>query len=175
MAVSPYLSAVNQKLLYAEQLLKHLDIDNSAGHKRYLSEAIAQSVTLQLYQAWSWHIKDVAYHYKLSDPSTIDNVSDLVRVLEEQGKTPTEATEMHHLASQDYSWVGKLLNAYQQLSQLPKVRKAEMDIDRLPLIAIDRGSNNAVIPFEWCIMDVIDWKRQLEELVARQREMMIEY
>jgi len=50
-----------------------------------------------------------------------------------------------------------------------------MDIDRLPLIAIDRGSNNAVIPFEWCIMDVIDWKRQLEELVARQREMMIEY
>lgn len=175
MAVSPYLSAVNQKLLYAEQLLKYLDIDSSAGHNRYLSEAIAQSVTLQLYQAWSWHTKDVAYHYKLNDPSAIDNVNDLVKILEEQGKAPTEATEMHHLASEVGSWVGQLLNAYQQLSQLPKVRKAEMDIDRLPLIAIDGGSDNAVIPFEWCIMDVIDWKRQLQELVARQRGMMIEY
>ena len=175
LAVSPYLSAVNQKLLYAEQLLNYLNTHRTAGHNRYLSEAIAQSVTLQLYQAWSWHIKDVAYHYKLSDPSAIDNVDELVRVFGEQGKSPTEATEMHYLASEDGSWVGKLLKAYQQLSQLPKVRKAEMDFDRLPVIATDKSSNNTDTVFEWCIIDVTNWKQQIKELIDRQREMMIEY
>lgn len=174
LAVSPYLSAVNQKLLYAEQLLKYMDTDG-ANHNPYLSEAVAQSVTLQLYQAWNWHIKDVAYHYKLNEPSTIDNVHDLVRALSEQGKTPSEATEIHNLTSEAESWVGQLLNAYHQLSELPKVRKAEMDVDRLPVIAIEGNSNYAGKPFEWCIMDVMDWKQQMEELLERQREMMIEY
>lgn len=175
LAISPYLSAVNQKLLFVDQLLKLADGDDIMLNNSHLAVAIAQSVTLQLYQAWCWHIKDVASHYKLKDPSSIPDVDMLVKALEDEGKTPAEAKEMKNLSAQRDSWVVALFNAHRHLYLLPEVTKAQMDNDRLPLRIVGGSGNQAGEVFEWSLDEVSKWKMQMRELVDRQRDMMIEY
>jgi len=175
LAISPYLSAVNQKLLFAHQLIDHAQADNLMHENKHLAVAIAQSVTLQLHQAWCWHIKDVASHYKLKDPSSIEDVDGLVSALAEEGKTPAEATEMKNLHTQKESWVAALFNAYRHLYIMPEVSKAHMDSDRLPLRIIGGSENDTGQIFEWSLIAVSDWKMRMQELVDRQRDMMIEY
>lgn len=175
MAISPYLSAVNQKLLFADQLLKLAEGDDIILGNNHLAVAIAQSVTLQLHQAWCWHIKDVASHYKLNNPSSVADVDQLVNALADDGKTPAEATEMRNLALQNESWVANLFNAYSQLFLLPEVNKAQMDSDRLPLRIVGGSDSQSGALFDWSLNEVFDWKMRMQELVYRQRDMMIEY
>ncbi len=175
MSISPYLSAVNQKLLFSDNLLKLTQGDDLMLNNRHLAMAIAQSVTLQLYLAWCWHIKDVASHYKVNNPSLIEDVDMLVKALADEGKTPAEAQEMQNLSSQADSWVATLLNAHRQLYALPEITKAQMDTDRLPLRLIGGTSNQPDAAFEWSLEQVATWKIHMQELVDRQRDMMIEF
>jgi hypothetical protein len=175
LSISRYLSAVNQKLLFSDHLLKLADGDDLMLNNKHLAVAIAQSVTLQLYQAWGWHIKDVASHYKLNDPSIIADVDILVKALADEGKTPAESQELQNLLMQEGSWVVALFNAHSQLYALPEITKAQMDSDRLPLRIIGGASNNAGEVFEWSLVDVSNWKLYMQELVDRQRDMMIEF
>ena len=175
MSAYSYLAAVNQKILFANRLIEIAGAGDGDLQDKYLSAALAQSVTLQLYWAWAWHLQDVASNYKVKDPSAVKSVEDLVRLLEADGKTPAEATELKHLASSKDSWLGRLLDAYQQLFLLPEVRRAEMDADRLPLLALDKASDTGGKIIEWSIPEVADWTAKMRELVDRQREMMIEF
>lgn len=175
LSISRYLSAVNQKLLFSDHLLKLADGDDLMLNNKHLAVAIAQSVTLQLYQAWGWHIKDVASHYKLNDPSIIADVNNLVKALADEGKTPAESQELQNLSMQEGSWVVALFNAHSQLYALPEITKAQMDSDRLPLRIIGGASNHAGEVFEWSLVDVSNWKLNMQELVDRQRDMMIEF
>lgn len=175
LAISPYLSAVNQKLLFADRLLKLVDADDLMVNNRHLAVAIAQSVTLQLHQAWCWHVKDVASHYKLKEPGSIDDVDHLVNALAEEGKTPAEATEMQNLQAHRESWAAALFSAHKQLYILPEVSKAQMDSDRLPLRIIGGVESHVGQAFDWSLLEVSGWHQQMQELVDRQRDMMIEF
>lgn len=175
MSACSYLASGNQKLLFAKRLIKLAGADNGNLQDKHLSAVLAQSVTLQLYWAWAWHLQDVADNYKVADPSAVKSADDLVRLLEADGKTPAEAIELQYLASSKGSWLNRLLGAYHQLSVLPEVQKAQMDADRLPLLALDKSSDGEVKMLEWSMPEAVDWTAKMTELVDRQREMMIEF
>jgi hypothetical protein len=172
MALSVYLSAVNQKLLFAEQLLA-TDIKLSVGGQQdsHQATAIAQSVALQLQRAWYWHLQDVASNYKMQDPEAVESAASLLALLVAEGKTPGEAIELNDLEADKNSWVAQLLNAHRHLYIVPLARRAEMDADRLPMIAVDISGDS----IDWDIQQARAWLSQMQELVDRQRDMMIEF
>jgi hypothetical protein len=73
------------------------------------------------------------------------------------------------------SWAAQLMSAHAQLYQLPHIRKAEMDADRLPVIAIDALSVDGQQQVEWRLDTAQDWLDRMRELVDRHREMMVEF
>ncbi len=166
--VTTYLSAVNQKLLFARQLLTHASQADSK--KAQHNTALTQSVAVQLHQAWLWHCRNVAETYKLQELDSVDCANTLVELLAAQGKTPGEATELQNLQNDPQSWLSELLKAHRYIYLLPTIRKAEMDIDRLPVIAVD-----APEVVDWSIDRAKLWLANMQELVERQREMMVEF
>lgn len=167
--MSTYISAVNQKLLFARQLLRLVGTTRAAV-STHQTTAIAQSIVVQLHQAWLWHCCNIAESYKLKEPQSVTDGNALVVLLAEQGKCPGEATELQTLENEPHSWLSELLNAHGHIYRLPVVRKAEMDVDRLPIIALDAPTN-----IEWSLERVELWLQNLQELVERQREMMVEF
>ena len=99
MAQSTYLSAVNQKCLFAAQLLA--SANKKSSHQ---TVALVQSVALQLYQAWHWHLCDIASSYKVAEPDRVTDADNLVEMLEAMGKCPAEASEMRSLLADRDSW-----------------------------------------------------------------------
>jgi hypothetical protein len=170
-----YLAAVNQKLLFAKKLTQLVDSAQGSVNDRHVQAVIAQSIATQLYHAWNWHIKDVASNYKVKDPSVIKSVDDLVEILKADGKEPGEATELKNLFDSPTSWVRDLVDAYSQLADLPEIRKAEMDVDRLPVLALESGLGGGKKIVDWNLSTAKNWSKQMVELVDRQREMMIEF
>ena len=170
-----YLAAVNQKLLFAKKLTQLVDSAQVSLNDRHVQAVIAQSIATQLYHAWNWHIKDVASNYKVKDPSVIQSVDDLVDVLKADGKEPGEATELKNLFDSPSSWVRDLVDAYSHLVDLPEIRKAEMDVDRLPVLALESGLGGGKKIVDWNLSTAKNWSKQMVELVDRQREMMIEF
>jgi hypothetical protein len=170
-----YLSAVNQKLLFAKKLIKLIDSNSTASHDRHMRVALAQSITLHLGQAWAWHLQDVATNYKVKDPSIISSVDDLEQSLLDDGKQPAESTELKQLFNSNDSWANHMLFAYSQLSSLPVIRKSEMDSDRLPMLSLDDASNSQRKAVDWNLTEAMDWSKQMNELVERHRDMMIEF
>lgn len=164
--ISSYLSAVNQKLLFSRQLLSNADSKKSQQQ----GAALCQSVAVQLHQAWLWHCRAVAESYKLKTLDSVSCANTLVDLLAEQGKTPGEATELQNLQNDSESWVSEMLKAHNYVYRLPTIRKAEMDIDRLPMIAVD-----APEMVDWSLTRAQIWLHNMQELVERQREMMIEF
>ncbi len=178
-ALSAYLSATNQKLLFARHLLALADSGKTSSQSGYRdshqAEAIAQSVAVQLSQAWHWHLQDVASNYKLADPELAISADKLVELLAADGKCPGEATEMQSLAADNESWAAELLRAQVQVYQLPVIRKAEMDTDRLPMMVVDASAADGARLIDWNIEQAANWLSQLQELVSRQRDMMVEF
>ena len=170
MAQSTYLSAVNQKCLFAAQLLASVNEKNS-----HQTIAVVQSVALQLSQAWHWHLCDIASSYKVPEPQEVTDTHSLMQVLEAQGKCPAEAQEMSALAGDSSSWAAQLLTAHGQLYQLPPIRKAEMDADRLPIIAVDGLAADGQQQVEWRLEYAQLWLDKITELVERHRDMMVEF
>jgi hypothetical protein len=169
-ALSSYLSAVNQKCLFATQLLASANEKNS-----HQTEAVAQSVALQLYQAWHWHLCDIASSYKVPDADRVTDAESLIEMLEAMGKCPAEALEMRCLLADRDSWAAQLLTAHSQLYQLPHIRKAEMDTDRLPIIAVDALAADGEQRVEWRLESARKWLESMRELIERHRDMMVEF
>ncbi|MDG2018498.1 MAG: hypothetical protein P8J25_03535 [Porticoccaceae bacterium] len=175
MSTCSYLSAVNQKLLFAKKLIKLIDSNAVAQEDRHMRVALSQSITLQLGQAWAWHLQDVASNYKVKDPSNINSIDDLVECLMADGKQPAESTELKQLFYSNDSWANNLLYACSQLYSLPVIRKAEMDADRLPMLSLDDVSNSKRKAIDWDLSTAMQWSKQMNELVERHRDMMIEF
>lgn len=175
MSTCSYLSAVNQKLLFAKKLIKLIEANKAAFNDRHMQVAIAQSITLHLGQAWAWHLQDVASNYKVKDPSIIQSVDDLEQSLLAEGKRPAESTELKQLFYNNDSWASDMLYGFSQLSSLPVIRKAEMDVDRLPMLSLDDVSNSKRKAVDWHLTTAIDWSKKMNELVERHRDMMIEF
>ena len=167
--MSTHISAVNQKLVFARQLLRMCNAGGSTVTSHQIA-ATAQSVALQLHQAWFWHCRYIAEGYKLADLESVTDGDSLVALLAKQGKCPGEATELQTLQHDPGSWLSELLRAHQNIYLLPVVRKAEMDADRLPMISLD---GPAVV--EWTIERAQLWLQSLEELIDRHRDMMVEF
>ena len=175
MSTCSYLSSVNQKLLFAKKLSKLIEANSAALQDRHTRVATAQSITLHLGQAWAWHLQDVASNYKVKDPSIIHSVDDLEQSLLNDGKQPPESTELKQLFYSTHSWANNMLYAYSQLSSLPVIRKAEMDSDRLPMLSLDDASDSTRKAVDWDLAEAVSWSKQMNELVERHRDMMIEF
>lgn len=169
MSISIYLSAVNQKLLYARRLLRLAKQSNSLD--KHAEAAIAQSVGVQLQQAWHWHIMDIAASYETPDPQRAVDAESLVKILAEAGKSPGEGNELLTLETDTGSWLHNMLAAVSSLARVPEIRKALMDADRLPVISVDAEDSTP----EWSVDQARIWIERFQELVDRQREVMLEF
>ena len=92
--VSTYISAVNQKLLFARQLLQMVESAGITSVSSHQAAAVTQSVVVQLHQAWLWHCRNVAESYKLKEVELVTDGDSLVALLAQQNKCPGEATEL---------------------------------------------------------------------------------
>lgn len=106
----------------------------------------------------------------MKELDSVECANTLVEILAAQGKSPGEATELQNLQNDPQSWVSELLKAHHSIYQLPTIRKAEMDVDRLPMIALD-----APDMVDWSLQRAQLWLSSMQELVERQREMMVEF
>ena len=68
---------------------------------------------------------------------SVDCANTLVELLAGQGKTPGEATELQNLQNDPRPGLVSYLKPIVIFISLPTIRKAEMDVDRLPMIALD--------------------------------------
>ena len=50
-----------------------------------------------------------------------------------------------------------------------------MDVDRLPVLALESGLSGGKKIIDWNLSTAVHWSKQMVELVDRQREMMIEF
>jgi hypothetical protein len=50
-----------------------------------------------------------------------------------------------------------------------------MDSDRLPMLSLDDASDSQRKAVDWNLTEAISWSEQMNELVERHRDMMIEF
>ena len=86
--VSTYISAVNQKLLFARQLLQMVESAGITSVSSHQAAAVTQSVVVQLHQAWLWHCRNVAESYKLKEVELVTDGDSLVALLAQQKQVP---------------------------------------------------------------------------------------
>ncbi len=166
--MSAYLSAVNRKRLYAGLLLEQTDPD-ARGH---LQQALLQGAVLHLHCALGFYLMEIAETYQCADPDSIVEIEGLAAALEAVDKTPAESRELQHLAATPGSWLYRLKDCH---GALLRVRNApagpqEQDGDLIPAVAIADREDWSLLEYS----DVGEWLRAFNEMVDRQREVMVE-
>lgn len=165
--MNPFLSATNQKLLFARL---QVEAARSAGNTPYQTLAACQGAVLQLYLGYRFHLQEIAATYRARQPEAVDSPESLASALEAIDKWPAEASEMLALVTTAGSWLNRLRSAWDGLL-LPPV-KAAADGGSADSIALVNASDQAV---ELTPESVADWLEQLRELVERHRGVMEEY
>jgi len=167
--MNPYLSAVNEKLLYA-RLLSGLLGDCRQVH---LARALCQSIVAQLVLAYRCHLKEIAGNYHARRPEAVTTVALLVAALESVDKHPAEASELQDLEARQSSWLAELLRAWSGIEgETPPATSVSGDeaMNLIPLQPVDPLAKT--IPLTE--VSVRNWLALLDELVQRHRETMFE-
>ena len=166
-----YTAKVNREL-YAAAVHLSLIPEPTNGNQRIVGEALLESSLFHLVIAHRSYLRELAANYQLSSPHQIDNLDYLQEQLAAAGKTPAEATELSGLVER--GWLRDLLAAYQSLEQNSTSPRAPSsppgDSSRIASIEIDSHS-----PVELSLELIQRWIGNYREIIARHREIMIEY
>ena len=165
-------SAVNQKAAFAELLLQAAD-DDSVG--RHLQQALLQSAALQLGAAYRFFLAEIGAAYQCKNPAEISELSILLTLLQAQGKSPSETTEIGNLDQQPSSWLGQLRSCCKAIESLPQSNAAGGE----PIVDTNRIAVHAMSEAEdWSLLtntQLRQWLGSFGELVERHRQSMVEW
>ena len=165
--MSTYLSAVNQKRLFAALLIEQA---RQAGGNRHLRQSLLQGAVLQLHLAVQFYLGEIAATYQSREAASADTARALVTLLAGIGKTPQEASEVLTLENDGDSWMGQLQACYRSLVVPPQVVAVREDDDRIATLSCGDAE-------DWAHLDpdqVNGWLLACNEMVERQRETMVE-
>ena len=172
--MNPYLSVVNQKLFFCKILLKQGLPKKEAAEENqpvHLEVALCQSALYQLECAYGHYLREIAETYQYKSAEHITTVDALTSALAGMNKHPGEAQEVQSLLEDSYSWLCRMLSAYQQLSLLPNTQTASVD-HASPIAVVEVKPLDDRIALNY--QQLKEWQKSFEEMVNRHREMMVE-
>ncbi|MBT3566920.1 MAG: hypothetical protein HN492_05520 [Porticoccus sp.] len=171
--MNPYLSVVNQKILFCDILL-----DQGASKKDYLEEnnshqfeiVLCQSALYQIECAYLNYLREIAatYQYKLVE--SIFSVQDLDAGLRGINKEPSEIQEIKSLTESRSSWLFQLLVAFKQLSLPPSLEVGKSHTESSSLLEVKQLDDDIYLSYQL----LAAWRQDFVEMIKRHRELMHE-
>lgn len=160
-----FLSAVNQKRLFADLLLQQA----YTADGRHLQLALVQGAVAHLHQALEFYCGEIAATYQCRQPELAVDTKTLVDQLNAVGKQPGEAQELQTLAQDRSSWYCQVHDCQQFFTTVAEPAENRQDEN---LIAVASGRE------DWrlvSIRQVADWLAAFNAMLERQRETMVEF
>jgi len=160
-----YATKVNQKLAFARLLKAQLLAENP---QTLLYEASLEAMCFHLYSAFRLYLGEIAAQYNLSGGSH-QSVSDLQAAFAAEGRQSPEANELAQLEASKNSWLRQLQASYRAML-------ADVGKTTAPSLASDPGFI-MVLELDSSALSIVtldQWQLHFVELVARQRESMLE-
>jgi len=160
-----YATKVNQKLAFARILKAQLLAENP---QTLLYEASLEAVCFHLYSAFRLYLGEIAAQYNLPSGSH-QSISDLQAAFAAEGRQSPEANELAELEARKNSWLRQLQASYRALLA---------DVGKTIAPSVTSGPGFiAVLEIDSTVLTTItldQWQLHFVELVARQRESMLE-
>jgi len=168
--MNAYISAVNQKVAYAELLLAQA---RAASAQHHLHQALLQSFAFQLELAYRFYLREIADNYQCKNAPEINDLWALIAHLQLMGKNPAETREIYNLNGDPCSWLSELQVCCRANSQPPEQPKTTgaSDGNFIPAVSLSQR-------YDWsCLsVDLVEpWLRAFSDLVERHRQAMVEF
>jgi len=168
--VSTGLSLVNQKLAYCRSLLglERQQAGDQGPNQRIYRQALLDGALFHLACAYRQYLRELAETYSLPNSAEIMSEEELLRGLEQQGKSPSEARELKQLKASQTSWLHQLNECYAACWQEPQASGArqiqvlDLEADSAPVRQATRAHLD-------------DWLAAFTELLERQRSTSAEF
>lgn len=167
--MNPFVTVVNQKRVYAELLL---DQSHRAAGQKHLQQALLQGAVFQLEKAYRFYLREIAATYQCKNAEQIIDLWTLIANLQLMGKNPAETSEIYDLNQKPDTWLSDLHACCDSFLALPETTvSSPTEGDRIPALS-------SVHRYDWSNLDcaqVERWIASFGELVARQRQQMVEW
>jgi len=163
--IETYATKVNQKLAFARTLKAQLSAENS---QTLLYEASLEAVCFHIYSAFRLYLGEIAAQYNLPSGSQ-QSISDLQAAFAAEGRQSPEANELAELEARKNSWLQQLQLSYgAMLADVAKTAAPSVvsNSDFISVVELD--------PTALTVVALDQWQLDFVELVARQRESMLE-
>ncbi len=167
--MNPYLALVNQKRYFADLLLQQAAL---AAGNRPLQQALLQGAVLHLDDGLRCYLAEIAAAYQCRTPDAVADPQGLMAALQAQGKCPGEAAEIDNLARDQHTWLGQLRSCRQALCR-PSQQGAQQPRGGDHIAALSTDAS-----YDWSLLAVEQvraWLAACNEMVERQREVMVEF
>ena len=168
--MSQFASAVNQKTVYAELLLREAE---RAGENRHLRQAMLQGAATHLEHAYRLYLAEIGDNYQCREPARLTDLWILIANLQLQGKNPSETNEIYNLLDSEESWLSRLQACAAWLASPPEPSSpsAPADPNRIPAFSTDARD-------DWSKLDpaqIDAWISAFREMLERHRQSMVEW
>ena len=157
-----YNARVNRQLASVNALL--VTLDNEEKYSPALARILLESTLYHFNSAFICHLRAIAANYSASDIDSITDSATLISALTRINCQAPEAREISTLFEE--SWLGDFSSALAELSS-----PLNPALGRGDITLVDSQCSAAILNFS----KVKYWLSQFNELVLRQREMMVEY
>lgn len=173
-----HLSLVNQKLAYANVIIRNLEDSTSAinAAQKLNQQALGDAVVFHLMTALHFYLRELAEHQSIKNLSAINSTQDLIESLEQADRISSESIELHALSQTPGSWLCQLLNYHDHLLQSPKKRKEKKSFGQenlIVLVELTEAEDQAPLALSKDALK--SWLSSFHDLIIRQRETSAEF
>lgn len=173
MAIS-YLSLTNQKLAYAQAIIRNLE--SPTAKQKLESCALYDAAVFHLAVALHFYLRELAEHGGIKNLAAINSIEDLVKALQQINRSSAEVAELYRLQGTANNWLHDLTGYYDQVFQSPekpKEKKSFVQENRIELIELSDTDRQTQLELTPKLLS--SWLNEFRALVTRQRETNAEY
>jgi hypothetical protein len=170
------LSLVNQKLAYARSLVALISVPRSddTPKESLQRQALLDAAVMHMVCAYQHYLREIAESYFVKGVSFIKVEQDLIKVLQEAGKSPADAQELQRLHADESSWLSRLFFNYERQWAFPVVQQVKQEpVNDSLIVLVDMDVSDEKKQVTLSLLSA--WYKQLVELIQRQRETRAEY
>lgn len=149
-----------------------LELGEGETTHRHRQQALLQSAVCQLVLAYKFYLCEIAANYQCPDPDAVADVYSLRDVCGALDKHPAEVEELRTLYETPGSWLQRLSSCHRAMyrAEVKSSALAEVNEHQIP-VAATHGEDWSFV----AVADVSQWIAAFNELIDRQREVMVEY
>ena len=162
-----YVGCVNVQILHTRHHLG-LVAEEKNTSDRIRNLGVMASAAWHLMRAFQFYLVELGANYQVPNPERISVSRDLCDALSAIDKHPAEANELRAL--EETGWIADLAAVLKQTERHPLAKKLSSGVqDALDLTDLDTTSVNVDVD------QLALWLTQFQELIERQRGLMVEY